>query len=144
MGSYAQGAQQAGSYPAPGRDVGNGLFHKTVDIQAGGVASADFTTYVPDGCQLVDVLMDTVTAHTSASATLSVGTTLGGTELASATNVLSGGRVRPTFTAAQLTNAQTIAHTSGQSDTPLYLRLALGTPTSVGLTKVGLVFAPKL
>jgi hypothetical protein len=144
MGSYAQGAQKAGSTPGDSRDSGFAIYAKAVDIQAGGQASADFTAYLPDGCEIVDILMDTVTAHTSASATLSVGTTLGGTEIAPATSVVSGGRVRPTFTAAQLTSMQSLVHTSGQSDTPVYLRLALGTPTSVGLTKAVLLFSPKL
>ena len=34
MGSYTQGAQSAGNYPAPDRDVGFVLFGKTVAMQA--------------------------------------------------------------------------------------------------------------
>lgn len=144
MGSYAQGAQSAGARPAFGRAAGYAIFQQVVNIPAGGAASTDFTEYLPDGAQLVDVLLDTTTLHTSASATLSGGTTLGGTELWPASNVLSAGRVRPTYTAAQLLAMQVIPHTSGQPDTPIYMRLALGTPTSVGVTKVTLVYSLKL
>lgn len=144
MGTYTQGAQTNGSTPGAARDVGYNVLAKVVDIQAGGAASADFTTYLPDGAELIDVILDSVTAHTSATATVAVGTTVGGTELASATDVKTTARTRPTFTAAQLTQAQAIPHTSGQPDTPIYLRLALTTPTSVGLTKAILVYAPKL
>ena len=144
MGSYSQGAQKAGAYPGEGRDVGYGLCVQEVSIQAGGAATLDVVGYIPDGAQLVDVLLDTITAHTSATATIAGGTAAGGTELFPATDAKAGGRVRPTFTAAQLTVMRAMAHVSGEADVPVYLRLALGTPTSVGLTKVQLVYAPKL
>ena len=136
MGSYAQGAQKCGSLPSPNSaaagpdDSGFSLFAQNINI--------------PDGAQLVDVIFDTTTAHTSASAAVSVGTTLGGTEIAPSTDVKTAARTRPTFTNAQLNQMQAIPHTNGQSYTPVYFRLALGTPTSVGITKAVLVYAPKL
>lgn len=150
MSSYAQGAQKCGSLPSPNSaaagpdDSGFGLFLQNINIPAGGLASADFTAYLPDGAQLVDVIFDTTTAHTSASAAVSVGTTLGGTEIAPSTDVKTAARTRPTFTNAQLAQMQSIPHTNGQSYTQVYFRLALGTPTSVGVTKAILVYAPKL
>ena len=144
MGSYAQGAQASGSTPTPDRDVGYGVFCQTINIQAAGNATKDFVAYLPDGAQIVDVKLDTTTLHTSASATLSGGTTVGGTDLWSATNVLSAGRASPAFTAPQLSALQALPHTSGQPDTPVNMRLALGTPTSVGTTKVLLMYSLKL
>lgn len=144
MGSYAQGAQSAGNYPAPGRDVGFSVFVKTVPMQAAGGATLDATTYLPEGAQIIDVLLDTVTAHTSASATVAGGTSAaGGTELFSATDAKTTARTRPTFTAAQLASGSSLVRNSGQADCAVYLRLALGTPTSVGLTNVNLVYAIK-
>lgn len=144
MGSYAQGAQSQGNYPTPGRDVGFVLAVKTVAIQAAGGATLDVTTYLPEGAQVVDVLLDTVTAHTSASATVSGGTSaVGATELFSATDVKTTARTRPTFTSAQLLAMNNLARNSGKPDCAVYLRLALGTPTSVGLTNVNLVYAIK-
>jgi len=144
MGTYAQGAQASGSYATPGRDMGLGLFVKSVQLQAAGGATLDVTTYLPEGTQVVDVLFDTCTAHTSATATVSGGTSAaGGTELFSATDAKATARTRPTFTAAQLTAMQKLSRNSGQADCAVYLRLALGTPTSVGLTCVNLVYAIK-
>lgn len=144
MGTYSQGAQTVGSAPQAGRDVGYHLGMQEVTIQASGAATADFVAYLPDGAQLVDVLLDTTVLHTSASATLSGGTAVAGTELWPATNILSAGRARPTFTAAQLAAMAAMPHVNGQPDSPVHMRLALGTPTSVGTTKVRLIYAPKL
>lgn len=144
MGSYSQGAQQSGSTPVPSRDAGYSTFSQTVDLVAGGTATRDYTLYLPDGAQILDWNLDTTTAHTSATATVQGGITLGGTELFSATSVLSAGRAQPTFTAAQLTQSAQLPHVNGQTDTPVYLRLTLTTPTSVGATKVNVRYAMKL
>jgi len=144
MGSYMQGALTGGSTPTPARDKGFMVFSQTVDIQAAGNATKDFTVYLPDGAQLIDLNLDTTTLHTSASATLSGGTTVGGADLWSATSVLSLGRAQPVFTGPQLLACMALPHTSGQSDTPVYMRLALGTPTSIGLTKVNFRYAQRI
>lgn len=144
MGTYSQGAYQRGSTPCPSRDAGYGLLAKEVSIAAAGAASLDVAAYLPDGAQLVDVVLDTTVAHTSATATIAGGTTAGGTDLFPATDIKAGGRVRPTFTAAQLAALRSMPHVSGQADSPVNLRLALTTPTSVGVTKVLLLYAPIL
>jgi hypothetical protein len=146
MGTYAQGAQTAGAGPQAGRDVGYALFSKTVPCQAVAQASVDFTTYLPDGAQIVDIILDTVTAHTSASAAILIGTSAaGGTELVSSTTVTAGGRVRPTLTAAQLTAMNALARNSGQLDEAIYVRLNLGAAqTAVGLTNVTFVYSLKI
>ena len=144
MGTYSQGSYTQGSTPTATRDVGYGLLVKEVSIAAAGGASLDVAVHLPDGAQLVDVLLDTTTAHTSATATIAGGTTVGGTDLLSATDIKAAGRVRPTFTAAQLAALRGLPHVSGQSDSPVNLRLALATPTSTGVTKVLLLYAPIL
>lgn len=144
MGTYSQGADQRGSTPCASRDVGFGVLVKEVSISAAGAASLDVPAYLPEGSQLVDVMLDTTTAHTSATATIAGGTTVGGTDLFPATDIKAGARVRPTFTAAQLAAMRSLPHVSGQSDSPVNLRLALTTPTSVGVTKVLLLYAPTL
>lgn len=144
MGTYMQGAQSAGSTPMPSRDVGLATFSQTINIQAASTATLDVTAYLPDGAQILDWNLDTTVLHTSAAATLQAGTTVGGTDIFSATNVLTAGRTTPTFTAAQLIVAQAMPHVSGQSDSPVYFRLALTTPTSVGTTKVNIRYAVKL
>lgn len=144
MGTYAQGAQSSGSTPVASRDAGFSVLAQVATVQAAGAATADFVAYLPDGTQIVDVLLDTVTLHTSASATLAGGSTVGGTDLWPATNVLTAARARPTFTGAQLNAMQSMTHVSGATDVPVNMRLALGTPTSVGTTKVVILYAPKV
>lgn len=144
MGSYMQGALAGGSTPTPARDKGFAVFSQTIDIQAAGNATKDFVMYLPEGAQIIDINLDTTTLHTSASATLAGGTTVGGTDLWSATNVLALGRAQPVFTGPQLLACMALPHVSGQTDTPVNMRLALGTPTSVGLTRVNLRYAQRI
>jgi len=144
MGTYSQGAHTSGSTPTPSRDVGLATFSQTINIQAGGLATADIIAYLPDGAQILDWNLDTTVLHTSASATLSGGTTAGGTDLFSATNVLAAGRATPILTGPQVLAQLALPHVSGQTDTPVYFRLALGTPTSVGTTKVNVRYAIRL
>ena len=143
MGSYSQGAQQSGSTPVPSRDAGYSTFCQNLDVVANGNATRDYTLYLPDGAQILDWTLDTTTAHTSATATIQAGTTVGGNDLFSATNVLSAGRAQPTFTAAQLLQSAALPHVNGQTDTPVNVRLTLTTPTSVGTTKVNIRYAIK-
>ncbi|HPV27403.1 MAG TPA: hypothetical protein PKV77_09560 [Bacteroidales bacterium] len=143
MGTYAQGAQQSGSTPVASRDAGFATFVKVIPVQAAGAATLDITTHLPDGAQVVDVLFDTVTAHTSASATIAIGFTAGGTDLTAATDVKTTPRTRPTFTSAQLTACAALARDTGQTDKAINLRLALGTATSAGLTNVSILYTLK-
>ena len=146
MGTYMQGAIQSGSTPAVARDGGYSVFSKTVPCQAVAQASVDFTTYLPAGAQIVDVLLDSVTAHTSGTAAILIGTSAaGGTEICSSTDVKTTPRSRPTLTAAQLTAGSSLARTAGQTDVALFIRLALGaTQTAVGLTNVTFLYSQKI
>jgi hypothetical protein len=88
--------------------------------------SVSFT--LPANSQITDIIVDVTTAFNSGtSATLSVGRTAGGTELASGVNAKTGGRVRPTFSEAQLGNmADITTHTT-----------VIATVTPVGATSAG-------
>lgn len=87
-------------------------------------------------CQIIDFIVDVETAYNSAtSATLSVGITAGGTEIASGVNAKTVGRVRPTFTAAQLTAMKAF---TGRT---LYVTVtSVGQPTAGAVTTT-LVYA---
>lgn len=69
-----------------------------------GAAAVSATLALPPGSIIHDIVVDTTTAwNAGTSATLSVGTSAGGTQYASGVDVKTAtGRVRPTFTAAQL------------------------------------------
>jgi hypothetical protein len=60
--------------------------------------------YIPAGSQILSITFDTTTAFTGGTGAVTVGNVASGTQYASSTTVTSGGRVLPTFTAAQLTN----------------------------------------
>ena len=88
-------------------------------------------------CQIIDFIADVETVYNSAtSATLSVGITPGGTEIASGVNVkAAAGRLRPTFTAAQLTAMKAF---TGRT---LYVTVtSVGQPTAGAVTTT-LVYA---
>lgn len=80
---------------------------------------------LPAGAQIVDIVVDQVTASATGTTTVSVGSTSGGAELMAAVATTAGGRFRGTPTAA----TQLAWQTSATADTPLFLRNATGTAT---------------
>ena len=87
-------------------------------------------TYFPKNSQIVDIIVDVLTAYDSAtSATLTVGTASAGTQYAGSVNAKTAGRVRPTFSAAQLAAMDDIGTTL----------TAYATVTSVGQPTAGQV-----
>lgn len=100
------------------------------------------TSYVPAGCSLLNVVVDTLVVYDSAtSATLSVGKTAGGTEYVSGVNVkAAAGRQTPTFTAAQLLAMQsTTLDVSAQTTGEAACSAIVTTITSVGQPTAGSV-----
>jgi hypothetical protein len=72
---------------------------------ATGTTAVSGTLYVPTGSKILDVIVDTEVAFNSgATDVLSLGTAAADTSFASGVNVAAAGRLRPTFTAAQLIN----------------------------------------
>lgn len=72
-------------------------------LNQNGATAVSVTTYIPKHSVLVDIIVDTLTAWDSATSdTLSVGTAAAGTQYAGSVDVKTAGRVRPTFSAAQL------------------------------------------
>lgn len=96
------------------------------------------TLYVPAGSRLSDFIVDVLTAFNSAtSATLTVGSTLGGSEYVSGVNVKAAtGRIAITFTAAQLAAmaGQTVLGVAAPVAAPVYITI-----TSVGQPTAGVV-----
>ena len=94
------------------------------------------TFYLPQGAQIVDVILDVTAAYDSAtSATFSLGTSTGDTSYVSGVNAKTTGRTRPTFTTTQLTNMQNI----GTNTTVVATITSVGQPT-VGTTLVQLIY----
>lgn len=81
--------------------------------------------YLPAGSQIVNILIDQVVAATAGTTTISTGSTSGGAELMAAVVTTAGGRFTGTATAA----TQLAWQTSTSADTPVYVRVAVGTAT---------------
>lgn len=93
-----------------------------------GKTQANYDTllgYLPQGAQVLDIVVDQVVAATTGTTTVSVGTTSGGAELMAAVATTAGGRFRGTATAA----TQLAWQLSTTADTPVYYRYVVGTGT---------------
>jgi len=134
VSTYFQGAVKSGDgFSETATGVGTALFSQTalIDFDADLVQEATFVLL--KGGQIVDIVVDVLTAYNSAtsatSATLTVGTASAGSQYAGAVDAKTAGRVRPTFSAAQLAAMDGIG-----SNTTAY-----ATVTSVGQPTAGQV-----
>lgn len=104
MGTYMTGPFQTGTgLDNTGADTGTVVLSKTalINFDATLVQNASFT--LPANAQIVDFFVDVLTAYDSAaSATLSAGTSSGGTQYLSGISVKTAGRRSNGFSAAQL------------------------------------------
>jgi hypothetical protein len=90
------------------------------------VGNTDTAVFViPQGSQIVDIVVDQIVAATAGTTTISVGTASGGAQLMAAVATTAGGRFRGTATAA----TQAAWQTSTSADTTVYVRCAVGTAT---------------
>jgi len=115
-------------------NVGTTVLTQSTALAFNGGSAVSTTINIPVGCQLLDIVVDVLTAFNSGSSdTLSVGNIAAGTQYASGVNAQTAGRVRPTFTAAQLaamlsTTNDVDSSVTGQSSNSLLV----ATVTSVG------------
>ena len=131
--TYFGSALKAGSDPSENSDPGHVTLVQHVTMQAAGNATENASLKIPADAEILDIVFDTTVAHTAATFAVSAGITAGGTEYASAVNVKAAGRVRPTFTGAQLA-----AMADVNANTTVYFQGAAGTPTTVGTTTLSL------
>jgi hypothetical protein len=90
------------------------------------VGNTDTAAFIiPQGSQIVDIVVDQTVAATAGTTTVSVGTSSGGAQLMAAVTTTAGGRFRGTATAA----TQAAWQTSTSADTTVYVRVAVGTAT---------------
>lgn len=140
MATYMTGPFQTGTgndYTSP--DAGNVVLSQTalVGYDADLVQDATFT--VPADAQIVDIVVDVLTGYNSAtSATLSVGTTSGGTEYVSGVNVKTTGRKSNGYSATQLNNMDDV----NTSTSVVATVTSVGQPTA-GSVRVTLLYVQK-
>jgi len=127
-----------------GPNLGFAVLEQETSITQNSTTAVSSTLYIPVGAKLIDILVDTLTAFNSATtAVLSVGITAGGTEYASGVDVKTAGRVRPTFTAAQLAAMSnvTVLGVAAPSPAPVVVTVTPTGATSAGYVRVTLVYA---
>lgn len=96
------------------------------DLTGDEVGNVDVAAFkIPQGSQIVDIVVDQIVAATAGTTTVSAGTTSGGAELMAAVATTAGGRFRGVATAA----TQLAWQTSTSADTTVYVRVAVGTAT---------------
>src|SRR5580765_1621996 len=99
-GTNFGGPVLVGSSPA---NAGSTLLTQTVTLDNNTTNPVSATMVIPSNSQIIDLIVDTLTAWNSATSdTLTIGTAAAGTQYAGAVDVKTAGRVRPTFSAAQL------------------------------------------
>lgn len=101
----------------------------SAEVSHNGASTVDSRVFdLPENVDIIDVWFDATQAPAGSTAfNVRLGTTSGGTEIASDTNMQTGGRARPAFTAAQLLANDPLAPTGGQQNArQVYLRI---TPT---------------
>lgn len=138
MSTRHQGRITVGPDSSP-RSTGEGVTPAvqvaTIARDATLVQSATFE--IPVGSQILEIYTDTTVAFDSAtSATLSVGSSAGGTQYASGINAKTGGRANMAFTTAQSAAIASLA-----SSTVVATVTSVGQPT-VGSVRVTIVYLP--
>jgi hypothetical protein len=78
-----------------------------------------------EGAQIINILIDQVVAATAGTTTISVGNASGGAQLSAAVATTAGGR----FTGTTTATTQLAWQTSTTADTPVWVRIAVGTAT---------------
>lgn len=104
MGTYMTGPFQTGTgLDNTGADTGTVVLSKTGLVGFDATLVQNLTFTLPANAQIVDFVVDVLTAYdSSSSATLSAGTASGGTQYLSSINVKTTGRKSNGFSAAQL------------------------------------------
>ena len=137
MSSYFQGALKSGdAFSETSTGVGTALLSQTalVNFDADLTQEAVFT--LPKSGQIVDIIVDVLTAYNSAtSATITVGSASAGTQYAGAVDGKTAGRVRPTFSAAQLAAMDDIS-----TNTSVYVTATSDGQPTAGQFRVTLLY----
>lgn len=128
-----------------GPNQGYVVLQQSVALAQNSTNAVSQTIYVPPGSRLMDIMVDVLTAFDSAtSAVLSVGTSAGGTQYASTVDVKTAtGRIRPTFTAAQLAAMESVSvlGVAAPTTAPVVVTITPTGATTAGYVQVTLVYA---
>src|SRR5262245_26785597 len=142
-GLYVGTSKDAGDPNNP-KNMGPVICAQMAEIAQNGTNPVTVQLNIPKGAQIIDIIWDTLTAFNSAtSATGTVGTAAGGSQYAGGVDAKVVGRVRPTFTAAQLAamSNQSVLGVPALTPSPVYVTVTPSGATSAGFVNVTLVYA---
>jgi len=140
MGTYVTGPVQMGTgLDNTGTDTGYVVSSQTALINRDATLVQSATFRLPANAQIVDIFVDVITAYDSAtSATVSAGTTAGGTEYLSGISAKTAGRRPNAYSGAQVGAIANV----GNNTTLVATVTSVGQPT-VGQLRVTVLYAQK-
>jgi hypothetical protein len=141
-GPVLTGDLQSGETNGPNQ--GYVVLMQTTAITKNSTNAVSSTMYVPAGGQIIDFNIDVMTAFDSAtSATLTIGTSAGGTQYVSGINAKTTGRATITYTAAQLAamSGVTVLGVTAAVSAPVVVTVTPVGATTAGYVEVTLIYA---
>lgn len=127
-----------------GPNLGVVTLMQETSITQNSTTAVSSTLYIPAGSKITDIIVDVLTAYNSAtSAVLSVGTAAAGTQYASGVDAKTAGRVRPTFTAAQLAAMSNVSvlGVAAPTTAPVVVTITPTGATSAGYVRVTVLYS---
>ena len=141
-GPLLTGDKLAGETNGPNQ--GYAVLEQATSIAQNGETAVSSTLYIPAGSRIIDVVVDVMTAFDSVtSAVLTVGVSDADTTYAGAVNAKTAGRVRPTFTAAQLAAMAGVDVVGAAAATvaPVVITVTPTGATTAGYVQVAVIYA---
>lgn len=146
MASTFRGPLQTGtvSIGAPTTlNVGQAVLSQTVEFSSTDTTAINKTIFVPSGSQVVDILADVSVAFNGTSTVATVGSAAGGTQYAGSIALTATGRVRPTFTAAQLAAMDVLPADTGSKSSSLIISTTPGVGNTTGTVRFTVLYVQK-
>lgn len=146
MSSTFRGPVQTGTVSdgiASNINVGQAVLSQTVEFSSTDTTAIDKTIKVPSGSQVVDIIADVTVAFNGTSTVATVGSAAAGTQYAGSIALTSTGRVRPTFTAAQLAAMDVLPADTGSKSSSLIISTTPGVGNNTGTVRFTILYVQK-
>jgi len=127
-----------------GPNQGYVVLTQSTSITQNSTSAVSSTLYIPAGSRIISFNVDVLTAFNSAtSATLTIGTSAGGTEYVSSVNAKTAGRAAITYSAAQLAAMAGVGLTGTAAPTtaPVVVTVTPVGATSAGYVQISVIYA---
>jgi hypothetical protein len=143
MSTTTRGPMQSGTVIDANSNVGQATLSQTVEFSSTSTSATNQTLYLPSGSQIVDIIADVTVAFNGTSTVATVGSAAGGTQYAGSIALTATGRVRPTFTAAQLAAMDVLAADSGSKSSSVIISTTPGSGNNTGTVRFTILYVQK-